>query len=187
MSDVSQRDPLEPALDKVQAELVRHLDEACEAEVDDVRQGSLDELLHLEEELLAAARAADEAVRLRRRLGERESGDGGAPGPQPADRVAPAPEEARGRVREFRDRQGRAWRVWEVRPGVDRPLRDMHRYLGAYVHGWLAFGWLDNELRKRLPKYPPDWLQMSDPELEALLNGAVDVPPRKTAPKPEVR
>jgi phage-related protein len=32
-----------------------------------------------------------------------------------------------GRVRELRDRQNRAWRVWEVRPGLGRPLSDLKR------------------------------------------------------------
>lgn len=180
MSNSMQPDPLKPALEKAQAELAKHLDEACEAQADDVSQSSVDELLHLEEELLAAARAADEAARLRRRLQERSPSDSGTGGTRATTTTAsPPPEEPGGRVREFRDRQGQAWRVWEVRPGIGRPLRDLHRYLGAYVNGWLAFGCLDNELRKRLPKFPPDWFQMSDRELEALLLSALDVPPRK--------
>jgi len=182
VSQSTQPDPLQPALEKAEAELAKHLDEACETQTENVGQSSVDELLHLEEELLAAARAADEAARIRRRLesrGSTESSTGGARTPSSATPPAPPPEEAGGRVREFRDRQGQAWRVWEVRPGLGRPLRDLHRYLGAYVNGWLAFGCLDNEMRKRLPKYPPDWLQMSDQELEALLLTAVDVPNRK--------
>jgi hypothetical protein len=174
-------DGLQPALEKAQAELAKHLDEACESPVDEVGQGSVDELLRLEEELLAAARAADEAVRLRRRLEQRTgSATPQAPSPQEQTRTPP-PAEAGGRVREFRDRKGQAWRVWEVRPGVDRPLRDLHRYLGDYLNGWLAFGCLDNDIRKRLPGYPPDWLTMSNRELEALLDEAKDVPPRKKA------
>jgi len=82
-------------------------------------------------------------------------------------------------VREFRDRIGQGWRVWEVRPGLSRPVRDLQRYLGDYVNGWLAFGSLDNDRRKRLPKFPPDWFEMSDRELEGLLATAIDVPIRK--------
>ena len=51
-------DQIKPALEKAQAELAKHLDEACETDPDDVAHGSVDELLRLEEELLAAARAA---------------------------------------------------------------------------------------------------------------------------------
>ncbi|MFN2564163.1 MAG: hypothetical protein ABR499_04040 [Gemmatimonadaceae bacterium] len=177
MSEEVRRDPLEPALKKAQAELAKHLDEACDTPADDVGDVSVDELLHLEEELLAAARAADEAVRLRRRLGER--GSAAAPGTGTAGAAPPPPEAEGGRVRDFRDRQGQAWRVWEVRPGLGRPLSQLHRHLGEYVYGWLAFGCLDNEMRKRLPRFPPDWLQMSDRELEALLHQAIEVPKRR--------
>jgi len=183
MAHPRQPDQLQPALQKAQAELAKHLDEACEAQPEDITHGSVDELLHLEEELLAAARAADEAVRLRRRLGERESADTD-PGSAPqAKAPTPPPAEAGGRVREFRDRQGVAWRVWEVRPGLGRPLSELHRYLGDYLNGWLAFACLDNDIRKRLPKFPPDWVEMSDRELEALLYQAIEVPQRKAASK----
>ena len=169
-------DQIEPALEKAQAELAKHLDEACETDPDDVPHGSVDELLRLEEELLAAARAADETVRLRLRL-QQQRGAGtdrsDVTGPTPS--VAPPPVESGGRVREFRDSQGVAWRVWEVRPGLGRTLSDLKRYLGDYVDGWLAFGCLDNDLRKRLPTYPANWLELSDQELEGLLNRAIDV------------
>ena len=174
-------DQIKPALEKAQAELAKHLDEACETDPDDVAHGSVDELLRLEEELLAAARAADEAVRLRRRLAQQRD-----PGPDrpeatmatPSD--AAPPSESGGRVREFRDRRGVAWRVWEVRPGIGRTLSDLKRYLGDYVDGWLAFGCLDNDLRKRLPTYPANWLELPDRELEGLLNRAIDVRRKET-------
>jgi hypothetical protein len=180
-------DQIEPALEKAQAELAKHLDEACETGPDDVTHGSVDELLRLEEELLAAARAADEAVRLRRRLAEqRRPGPNGSDATAAAPSVAPPPSESGGRVREFRDRQGVAWRVWEVRPGLGRPLIDLKRYLGDYVDGWLAFGCLDNDdLRKRLPTYPANWLELPDQELDSLLNRAIDVR-RKAARAPSL-
>jgi hypothetical protein len=177
MSATGDQDPLKPALEKAQAELAKHLDEACETDADDL--GSVDELLRLEEELLAAARAADEAVRLRRRLEKRQVGDADRPPAASGGTVTPPPPEAGGRVREFRDGQGRAWRVWEVRPGLDRPLSQLQRYLGDYVNGWLAFNCLDNDIRKRLPGYPPDWLAMSDRELEGLLERALEVTRRE--------
>jgi hypothetical protein len=179
MSEATRPDPLQPALRKAEAELAKHLDQACEGQADDVTHGSVDELLQLEDDLLAAARAADEAVRLRRRLEERAAAADSASTSGPVTSPAPPPTESGGRVREFGDRQGRAWRVWEVRPGLGRPLHELHRYLGDYVNGWLAFGCLDNDIRKRLPKFPPDWLQMSDREIEALMLRAIDVPKRK--------
>jgi hypothetical protein len=181
MSNTTDQHSLEPALEKAEAELAKHLDEACEQQGEDVGEASLDDLLRLEEELLAAARAADQTVRIRRRLEERGPGDRRAE-ESPSDRVVTQPpqEPAGGRVREFRDRQGRAWRAWEVRPGLGRPVSQLHRYLGDLVNGWLAFACLDDEARKRLPKFPPDWLEMSNQELEALLNQAAEVP-RKEA------
>src|SRR5688500_2938938 len=98
MSEATQPDPLHPALRKAEAELAKHLDQACEAQ-DDVTHGSVDELLHLEEDLLAAARAADEAVRLRRRLEERAAA-GGASTSEEVTSPAPPPAESGGRVRE---------------------------------------------------------------------------------------
>jgi hypothetical protein len=179
MSDAAHPDSLEPALKKAEAELAKRLDEACDEQTDDVSDASVDKLLRLEEELLAAARAADETVRLRRRLEQRDSADEGAAS-RPDQVVPPLPEEAGGRVREFQDRQGRTWRVWEVRPGLVRPLTELRRYLGDLVNGWLAFSCLDNDIRKRLAQFPPDWLQMSDRELEALMLRALDAPTRES-------
>ena len=174
-------DHLTPALEKAKAELAKHLDEACERDPDDAAEGSVDELLRLEEELLAAARAADEAVRLRRQMQERGNA-ADLPSMTASPSVAPPPADSGGRVREFRDTQNRAWRVWEVRPGVGRPLSDLRRYLGDYVNGWLAFGCLDNDIRKRLASYPANWLELSDRDLEGLLNRAADVRRKETRP-----
>jgi hypothetical protein len=179
VAEPAHQDSLTPALKKAEAELAKHLDEACEAQPDDFTQGSVDALLRLEEELLAAARAADEAVRLRRRIEGSDAADGSPAAPRPDPPAAPVSTEGGGRVRDFLDRQRRPWRVWEVRPGLGRPVTELHRYLGDLVNGWLAFGRLDDDVRKRLPQFPPDWLQMSDQELEALMHRATDVPKRK--------
>jgi hypothetical protein len=181
MSTRDEPDSVQPALRRAEAEVARHLDEACE-DIDrkDLSQESLAELLRLEDELLAAARAVEETVRLRRQLGERPR-----TGPEPrrsSGTVAPAPipGEAPGcRLRDFTDAEGREWRVWEVRPGSSGRPTNPERYLGEYVKGWLAFECLGDEMRKRLPNHPPDWFRMPDPELDRLLPRAVDVPKRK--------
>ena len=174
-------DQLKPALERAKAELAKHLDEACETDPNDLTGASVDELLRLEEELLAAARAADETVRLRREIQQR--GDPGGSSAMGSSET-PASIPAGGRVREFRDRQSRAWRVWEVRPGIGRPLTHLTRYLGDYVNGWLAFGCLDNDTRKRLPTYPANWLQLSNRELEGLLDRATEVTRKEKRPAP---
>jgi hypothetical protein len=173
------RDPdsVEPALRQAEAKLARHLEEACEdVEQKDLSQESLEELLQLEDELLAAARAAEETVRLRRQRGERPGSNREASGPGPTAAPAePADETVGYRVREFRDRQGKSWRVWQVRPGSTGRAANPERYLGEYVNGWLAFETLEGDARKRLPRFPTGWLGMSDAELELLLPQATEV------------
>jgi hypothetical protein len=179
MTPREERDPVEPALLRAEAELAHHLDEACE-EIDqkDLSQESMDELLHLEDELLSAARALREAVRLRRQLGDQPKG--GAESQGSADASPAAPEGAEGsRLREFTDPEGREWRVWEVRPGSSGRRANPERYLGEYFKGWLAFESLEGDVRKRLPNHPPEWFRLKDPELGRLLPRAVEVPKRK--------
>jgi len=180
MSSREEPESVQPALRRAEAEIARHLEEACE-EIGhkDLSQESLDELLRLEDELLAAARAVDETVRLRRQLGDRA-----APGSDPRESTPPpaatqpAEEPPTCRLREFRDTEGREWRAWEVRPGSSGRRINPERYLGEYVRGWLAFECPREEIRKRLPNHPSDWFGMADGDLGLLLPRAVDVPRR---------
>jgi hypothetical protein len=140
----------------------------------------MDELLRLEEDLLAAARAAEQAVRLRRQLGERPAGPHGSD-----DSTTPAPEPAPDqdaiayRVREFNDHERGQWRVWQVRPRSGGRA-NAERYLGQYAKGWLAFELIGGDLRRRLPNFPEDWLYMTDEELERMRQRGVEVPQRKS-------
>lgn len=174
MTPPESSDNVRPALRRAEAELAHHLEEACE-DPENIAEKATDELLRLEEELLAAARAVDKAVRLRRKLGDEEGTAEKqieAAGPGPAD-AAPT------RVREFRTRSGSEWRVWEVRPGAGGRERKLELYPVDYVQGWLAFELLQGEGRKRLPKFAPEWSSVPDTDLEQLLEKAVDVPKRK--------
>ena len=154
---------LEPLLRQVEAELVHHLHAACESGPADIREESTGELFKLEETLFAAARAAEQAVEIRRRMRQKPDGT-------PAETV-----------REFVDARGREWRTWEVVPGRvrTRTKEDSERYLGDYSRGWLAFEALDGSARRRLPHYPDDWRALSDEALEALMKRAPEVPTRK--------
>jgi hypothetical protein len=168
---------VEPALRRAEADLARRLEDACDSiDRKNLGQESMDELLRLEEDLLGAARAAEEAVRLRHQLRERPATPRG-----PDASTAPAPEEdmTAYRVREFTDNEGRQWRVWQVRPRL-AGRANAERYLGQYVKGWLAFEALGGDLRKRLPSFPEDWLRMRDEQLEELRRRALDVPQRKS-------
>ena len=171
-----------PALRKAEAELARHLEEACEdIDRDNIGDESTDELVRLEEELLAAARAVDQAVRLRRKLGdakETRSTESRVPAAQPPSPAGSA-DTAGTRVREFRTASGSEWRVWEVRPGAGgRPIRPQ-LYPPDYAQGWLAFELLSGQGRKRLPKFAQEWTAAAEADLETMLNQAVDVPNRK--------
>ena len=158
-----QREPdgLDPVLRQVEAELSHHLQEACEAEASDLREETTGELLKLEESLFAAAKAAEQAVRIRRKMRQQPAG---------------APPEA---VREFTDSEGREWRVWAVVPGRMRSKEQAERYLGDYARGWLAFEALDGSARRRLPNHPDDWRALDDVALERLMRGAPEVPARR--------
>jgi hypothetical protein len=173
-----------PALRKAEAELAHHLEEACD-DPESIDERSTDELLRLEEELLAAARAADKTIRLRQQLGA--GGEQAAPrGSAPEETEPPpvsAPAEPGGpRVREFRTASGSEWRVWEVRPGAGGRPSKAALYPADYASGWLAFELLEGEGRKRLPNFTPEWSDAADADLERLLERAVDVPKRKRAP-----
>lgn len=189
MTTPENRDDVRPALERAEAALARHLEEACEDhDRENIGDESTDELLRLEEELIAAARAADEAVRLRRRLAKgRGEGEGrhptaSQPAPGPGAEAAaeePAGEAPPTRVREFRTASGSEWRVWEVRPAAGGRPRKLELYPADYVEGWLTFELIEGEGRKRLPKFATDWSNAADTELERLLQKAVDVPKRK--------
>jgi hypothetical protein len=162
-----QPDPLGAALHQTEAELSEKLEEACEPAGRDLSDEPTVELARLSDELLAAARAAKDVVSLRKRRRERI---------RPVDVVA-----GEG-IREFADTEGREWRVWPVTPGP-RPTGKPEPSLGEFQEGWLAFETLDETSRRRLPRYPADWLGMPDEKLRELLQKAVDAPTRRMEPK----
>jgi hypothetical protein len=180
MSNPNEPHPIEPALRRAEAEATRHLEEACdEVGEKDLSEESMDALLRLEDELLAAARAVDETVRLRRQLGERPTTGPDSTGSSGAAQADAGPAPGGCRLREFADAEGKEWRVWEVRPGSSGRSINPERYLGEYVKGWLAFECLRDETRKRLPNHPADWFGLTDVDLDGLLPRAVEVPRRR--------
>jgi hypothetical protein len=81
-------------------------------------------------------------------------------------------------VRDFVDAQGVAWKVWPVIPESLQPKTAAEDYLGEYEAGWLCFE--SAAERRRLPEYPDNWEQLSEPELRALLHLATVVTKRKS-------
>jgi hypothetical protein len=154
-------DPLGTALKQTEAKLAEKLEEACEPEPSRVADESTAELAKLSDSLLAAARAAKDVVSLRQRrhASRGETGDVEA-------------------IREFTDREGKAWRVWAVTPSHLRGSK-REASLGEFEEGWLAFETLDETARKRLPHYPADWQRVSESRLQELLGLALEVPARR--------
>ncbi len=77
-------------------------------------------------------------------------------------------------LREFRDRSGVEWRVWAVTPASMHPATASELFLGEYQEGWLTFE--SANARRRLARFPADWDQLSNAQLEALGASARDAP-----------
>ena len=71
-------------------------------------------------------------------------------------------------IREFTDRKGDTWRVWETRPSTSR-LRPQFR------EGWLTFE--HDDVRRRLSPIPDGWADADELELRRLfIESALEVP-----------
>jgi hypothetical protein len=186
--------PLQPVLREAEAELSRRLKEACEAEANGVASESSAEIRRLEDALLAAAVAAEHTLTLRQHLEKntkaRPSHDAEVPITAAAEpeksTTAPeaAPGSTAGAVREFRDSEGRAWRAWPVTPGNSRTGRTKN-FLGDFQLGWICFEGLGDAGRRRLAGHPPRWTELSERELDALLNQAISVRERRPVTEAE--
>ncbi len=77
-------------------------------------------------------------------------------------------------VREFTDRKGVDWQVWDVTPSHFHPVTRGEDYMGSLQDGWLVFQSGPDKRRLAAP-YPADWATMPLAELEALLKRALTV------------
>ena len=81
--------------------------------------------------------------------------------------------------REFTDKAGTVWRVWDVRPSALHPLTKGEDYMGNFADGWLAFE--SGTEKRRLPApYPQRWVDFDLTALEALCRAALPVSPRRS-------
>lgn len=174
--DKSRKDPLQSVLHDVEAKLRTRLREACEAEASGVDTESAAEIRRLEDSLLGAAVAAEQAIALRRHI-QRQKTEMREPAGESS--TASNPTEPMLKVREFRDADGRLWRAWPVTPGQARPGRTAQRYLGEFHKGWICFEALESSARRRLPSQPAHWNDLEEPELCQLLEQAINAPQRK--------
>ena len=83
-------------------------------------------------------------------------------------------------VREFTDNRGREWRAWDVAPeSLDARIKDEDYLASLYYTGWVAFETKTGSEKRRLFPIPQGWSELPDRELEALLDKAEIVQPRK--------
>ena len=77
-------------------------------------------------------------------------------------------------MRTFIDHTGLAWRVWEVRrEHVQGSGPVQHTVAPELENGWLCF--VSAAGKRRLARYPDDWMRMSEEQLIALCGHAKTV------------
>src|SRR6266516_103125 len=195
------QDPLQNILKDAETELQRRLEEACDAEAKGVSTESTQEIRQLEDKLLAAAVAAKHTVTVRQHIKRRASTERERPikideaadrGVGAASSAARKPGEAEPSdqarkpdmsVREFTDDAGRPWRAWPVIPGLSRASSSGRQFLGDFQDGWICFEGLGTSARRRLPCRQSSWANLSDQELQRLLQKAIDAPLRPKRPQ----
>jgi len=195
------QDPLQNILEDAETELQRRLEEACDAEAKGVSTESTQEIRQLEDKLLAAAVAAKHTVTVRQHIRRRASTERERPikideaadrGVGAASSAARKPGEAEPSdqarkpdmsVREFTDDAGRPWRAWPVIPGLSRASSSGRQFLGDFQDGWICFEGLGTSARRRLPCRQSSWANLSDQELQRLLQKAIDAPLRPKRPQ----
>jgi hypothetical protein len=82
-------------------------------------------------------------------------------------------------LREFRDKRGVQWKVWNVTPDSLDKRTTAEDYMREWQDGWLCFEC--SESRRRLAAYPTDWEHLTDTELENLLERSQAVKRRGAA------
>lgn len=195
------QDPLQNLLQDAETELRRRLEEACEAEAKGLPTESTEEIRRLEDTLLAAAAAAKQTIVVRRHLKSRGSAERERPVKidEAADHAARADQLASRRsgesavgkqagntamgVREFTDETGRPWRAWPVIPGLSKASSSGRQFLGDFQDGWICFEGLGTSARRRLPCRQSSWANVTDEELQRMLQKAIDAPLRPKKPQ----
>jgi hypothetical protein len=87
-------------------------------------------------------------------------------------------------LREFTDKRGVTWRVWDITPESLRELTGVAEYPAhlyrdeLYRTGWLAFQSLSGTEKRSLSPIPPGWESLSGPELAELVDRAIRGVPR---------
>jgi hypothetical protein len=75
-------------------------------------------------------------------------------------------------LREFTDRTGCRWRVWDIRPEQMPAAARAEDHLQNVIHGWLAFEPAGGGQKRRLSPIPARWENATEAELERMLERA---------------
>jgi hypothetical protein len=167
-----EHDLLQPQLDRAQAALEVALDEACGVNLGQV---NTDELVRIEETLVAASTAAKEVVSIRLLRRQRRARAAETPTTQmPAAGLADVVPSASQRI--FEDIRGTRWRVFAVHPSgtsiESGALPDSFR------GGWLSFESADE--KRRVAPIPDGWSELSVDDLRLLCLRAQRAPKRSS-------
>ena len=84
-------------------------------------------------------------------------------------------------LREFTDKNGRAWRAWDVTSSTIHPATRSEDFMRDFLDGWLTFESLDGEAKCRLAPIPRGWDTASDEQLEEWLHAAATVRGERTS------
>ena len=97
-------------------------------------------------------------------------------------------------LREFTDRNGATWRVWDITPEHTHPATRIEDYLQGFLDGWLVFECVVSGEKRRLYPLPARWESASDEDLERICHSADPVKasaertvPTMRATEPRVR
>lgn len=78
-------------------------------------------------------------------------------------------------LRDFSDKAGRKWRVWDVSADTIHPATRAEDYMRDYLGGWLAFESADGLAKCRLTPIPNGWATASVAQLIEWLHAAETV------------
>ena len=84
-------------------------------------------------------------------------------------------------LREFTDRAGREWRVWDVTEQNIHPRTRSEDWMRDFLDGWLTFESVDGQVKCRLHPIPAGWEEASVEQLEEWLHQAEPVRGERTS------
>jgi hypothetical protein len=87
-------------------------------------------------------------------------------------------------LREFTDRRGVEWKVWDITPERLHPSTRVGDYLQGFVDGWLVFETADGRDKRRLYPVPVNWEELTVEALDLLCERAESVKGGGGRPRP---